>query len=189
MPNSLKRVFFKSQEVSGKNMSVKLVEVLEQDESQKLVIMCCHNSAIDQYSFYTMLLRQKEGPSWDFEQTDVYRMKPGKIVHNFTLSHYQEDKNMAKIIVSYDCSKLVEIMVNIIPKVQKFDRYVTKLKHSLNFTQIKSTIKVEGSTEMLVQDKFNNFLTIFRPNRYIAKNSKIQRMNQEKVTFDNENRT
>ena len=77
-------------------------------------------------------------------------MKPGKMVHNFTLSHYQEDKNMAKIIVSYDCAKLVEIMVNIMPKVQKFDRFVTKLKHSLNFTQIQNMVKVEGSSEMLV---------------------------------------
>ena len=57
---------------------------------------------------------------------------------------------MAKIIVSYDCAKIVEIMVNILPKVQKFDRFVTKLKHSLNFTQIQNMVKVEGSTEMLV---------------------------------------
>jgi hypothetical protein len=59
-------------------------------------------------------------PSWEFVLTDVYKFKPGKIVHNLVLSHYQENEiqegtntNFAKIIVTYDCSKLVEIMVNV----------------------------------------------------------------------------
>lgn len=56
MPNSLKKVFLKNQDFSGKNMSIKHIEVLEQDEFQKLVIMCCYNSGADQFSFYTLIL-------------------------------------------------------------------------------------------------------------------------------------
>ena len=82
--------------------------------------MCSYNSSNDQFSFYTMTLQQKAGPSWDFELTDVYRMKPGKMVHSFLVSHYQEDKNNAKIIVAYDCSKLIEIMVNMNSKEVNF---------------------------------------------------------------------
>ena len=155
MPNSLKKVFSKNQDFSSKNIQFKHIEVLDQEDSQKLVIMCCYNVGADQYTFYTLVLRQSPGPKWDFQLLDTYRMKPGKLVHNFTLSHYLEDKNMAKIIISYDCSKMVEVMVNIVPNAEKFDRVVTKLKHSLNFTEIANMVKIEGSTEMIVQDKFN----------------------------------
>lgn len=116
-------------------------------------------------------------------------MRPGKLVNGFTLSHYQEDKNIARIIVVYDCSKLVEIMVNINSNQaqERFQRYVTKLKHSINFGEIKNAVKIEGTSEMMVQD--GQFLSIFRPDRYIAKNSKMQRLNQEKVVYTKENRT
>jgi hypothetical protein len=120
MPKSLKKVFFKNQESSQKQFAIKFIEVLEQDEKQKLVIMCCYNSSNDQFSFYTMNLLQKAGPFWDFELTDVYRMKPGKMVHSFLVSQYQEDKKNAKIIVAYDCSKLVEILVNMNIKETNF---------------------------------------------------------------------
>ena len=46
---------------------------------------------------------------------DLKYSKIGKMVNNFTVTHYEEDNNFAKIVVAYDLSKMVEIMININP--------------------------------------------------------------------------
>ena len=107
-----------------------------------------------------MLLVHKKSqglPSWEFVLTDQYSLKPGKILHSLTLSHFHQkeiqegfNQNFCKVIVAYDCSKLVEIMLNTNPKYlsndskekPKFIRKVTKLKHQFNFAKVSQCFKI-----------------------------------------------
>jgi len=65
-------------------------------------------------------------------------------VQNLDLSFHQEnDKlNYMKVIVSYNCGKLMEVMLNLSLGTEKFQRFINKLKHKFRFCDVSHCLKL-----------------------------------------------
>ena len=98
------------------------------------VIMSIYNSRSETYQInnYTYVKAQDQ-----FIKSDTYKLKPGKIVNLIQVTHLAENKSYVKVILCYDCSKLVEIIFNNkVVEGQERPSYAgheNKIKHTFNF--------------------------------------------------------
>jgi len=140
------------------------------------VIMSIYNSKSETYQInnYTYVKAQDQ-----FIKSDTYRLKPGKIVNLIQVTHLAENKSYVKVILCYDCSKLVEIIFNNkVIEGQERPSYVghnNKIKHTFNFGQIDALVKMQDTKDIIVSDLVSTpdhqsrFLTIFKESKYSRK--------------------
>ena len=82
-----------------------------------------------------------------------------------------------KLLIGYDCSKVMEIMMNSNENNNKFQRLFIKMKHTFNFSNIHHLQKVLGTRDIIIQDKMTSYnqqqqtnkITMFRQEKYERK--------------------